>query len=748
MRAEPLKRFTAVLAAAVIVFCGCAQKPLSALSAEELQKERGAVPEIGLYNKLQDIRLITYDVIGDSPGVDPPDPSDGMDGCGFVAIPKSEWTLVLRSWNTFDISAYIPNGYITFWVKGSKGGEDFGIGIQDCNRDRHGEEKSIYVWKKVSEYAAVTSDWQKITIPLADFFDGTGLDSSCIWTVKIGRANGAVNISNLRITSPDKEPSVPSVKVNQLGYRNKGEKTAVVSGFYEDLNCSENTAFNVINAESGKSVYSGRLTLADGYDSRYSGETVYIADFTKLKTDGEYYITVDCEGIERSAKFRIGSGLYNELLCITGKYYYYQRANFALDEEHAGVYARESLHNEDFALGFLSDSSKTKDVSGGWFDAGDFGKYIDTGATSVADLLLAYISFPEAFRDGMENIPESGNGIPDILDEVKYELDYFLKMQDSDGGIYHRVHPDDGTRAIVDSFKDGDGGNIKSTGTTANACAAFALASAVYKDFDGEYAQSLKKAARGCWEYIKENPGISSTGPYSNAETEHQTFYAACALYYAEGLPEYHDYIKSNYQKYGDGFSTTQFGHSSDSMKKIAYALYLASSDCDNEIKAWIKRRYEPWKEHTLDTSGGNAWNTPLPEWGIWWGSNSHALETGMEIYLIDRYLGENTSEAEALCEKVLNFILGENPIGRCMVTGVGEKPIKRTYSGIFGTDGIEEFPAGYTSGGFNSLDASLVSRFPLKCFTDTALDWVSNENSIFYQSALIFSIALQADKG
>ncbi len=714
-----------------------------ALSEDELLADRGGTKPEENYNKLQNIELITDEVINSSINFGTPDTSQSCGEYGSVAVPSNYGVLVLRNWNTTDLSAYIENGELVFWVKGESGGEDFPIGLQDCHRDAGRADDSVRSYKNVSEYCAITTQWQEVRIPLKDFFSQeNGLDSTCIYTVCTGQTSGNVRIANVQIVSDDTESTTPQIKVNQLGYRENADKYAIVSGFYETLDCSTQTQFRLIDADTQTAVYSGHLEFVSAFDEDYSGETVYRADFSDFTTPGTYYITLNTPQSEPSVSFDIGGDIYTDLLGKASKYYYYQRANIELTEEFAGEFAREPLYPDDFSQNYLSDATKIKDVSGGWFDAGDFGKYIDPGAQTVIDLLWAYESFPDVFTDGLADIPESDNDIPDILDEIKVELDFFLKMQDEDGGFYHRVKPDDDERAIIDSFVDGDGGNVKSTGTTANAVAALSFASVIYAEFDTEYAQTLLASALAGWDYVCENPDITSTGTYGSEETLPQIFLAASYLYYATGEDEYHQYIKDNYTLHQEAaYNNYHFSHGTE----MAYIAYLASENTDAEIVEWISSNFEGWKNVMLSNANSNEWNTALPDWALWWGSSSNAHAVGMEMYLHCKYLGQDTAEAETLMEQTLSFMLGINPQGLSMVTGIGENCIERTFSGIFGEDGIAAYPVGYTSGGINKYDGGIISRFAGKCFTDTAVDWVTNENAIYYQSAMIFPIAAQA---
>lgn len=714
------------------------------MTDDELLADRGGERPPEGYNTLQDISLIGEKLSDGSFGFGQPDKEQPCYKLPSVSVPSGEGTLVIRSWNTTDLSAYIPNGKITFYAKGEAAGGSFNVAVQDCDRDRKGSDDSVTIYKSTADYGTISKKWTLIEIPLKDYFEeGNGLDPACIWTLRIGNAKGNIRIADLRITSPDKELCGDTVKVNQLGYNTEARKYALVSGFYEELSCNSKTSFSLVNAENDEVVYSGMLTLADGYDEAYSGETVYKADFSEYKKNGRYYVAVNTPEKECSAVFSIGSSVYSDKIGTLCKYYYFQRANVELAEEYAGQFAREALYTDDSDMVYLSDKSRTRDVSGGWFDAGDFGKYVDPGSVAVVDLLWAYKLFPDAFPDGASDIPESGNNIPDILDEVKVELDFILKMQDRDGGFYHRVNPDDGSRAVVDTFSKGDGGNVKAAGTSANAAAALALGYTAFRDTDPKYADKLLSAAVRGWKYAMKNPDISSSGTYGSVKTEPQIFFAACTLYYATGEERYHDYIRENYRDF-NAYDVNSFGHGADNMTKLGLAEYLACENRDDEIVEWISGKFSAWKRTMLSNAEANPWGTALPNWALWWGSDANALNTAMEMYITEYFLDGDTADSQKLASDTVNFIFGINPTGRSLVTGIGDNCITRTYSGIFGEDGIGAFPEGYTPGGINMYDGSIISRFPGKCHSDTALDWVTNENSVYYQSALIFAAAMQ----
>src|SRR5206468_2505826 len=233
------------------------------------------------------------------------------------------------------------------------------------------------------------------------------------------------------------EHSFPAIKINQVGYLPLAEKYALVSGWGEVLTADVGTAFEIRRTSDNLAAYEGELALVTDYDQGVSGEKVLKADFSSLRAPGEYYVHVNAPGMDDSPSFDIGWTTYKPLLRSAARYYYYQRQGIAIVEPYAEGFPRGLGHPGDVAAKFRS-SGVVHDVSQGWYDAGDYGKYTPFAAGVIVDLLNAYATFPLAFRDGQLNIPESGNGKPDLLDEVKWELDWLLKMQDpASGGFYH-----------------------------------------------------------------------------------------------------------------------------------------------------------------------------------------------------------------------------------------------------------------------------------------------------------------------
>ncbi len=293
------------------------------------------------------------------------------------------------------------------------------------------------------------------------------------------------------------------IKLNQLGFYPDSPKVAIVPGNYDG-------SFRVIEAETGNVVFESVLRTPALWE--FSDEMVSRADFTELSEPGLYRVVHETAG--SSYDFEIREGIFRELSKAVIKAYYFNRASTELEEEYAGIWARPMGHPDDTAFIHASAATDQRpegtEISSpkGWYDAGDYNKYAVNSGISTYTLLAAYEHFPEYYQNLELNIPESGSGIPDILDEVRWNLDWLLTVQDpNDGGVYHKLtslnfsgvvmpHEDDADRYAV----------MKSTSGTLNFAAVMATAARVYESYDPEFAAVALAAAEYAWEWAAANP--------------------------------------------------------------------------------------------------------------------------------------------------------------------------------------------------------------------------------------------------
>jgi len=362
------------------------------------------------------------------------------------------------------------------------------------------------------------------------------------------------------------------IVVDQFGYRPDSRKVAVIRdpqvGYDADESFTPGNWYAVADARTGELVFRKQISVwGDGKTDGSSGDRAWQFDFTEFTHLGSYYI-VDQELNVRSYEFVIAHNVYNEVLRQAMRSFYYQRVGFRKEEPYADKrWADEASHS-----GELQDNNcrsfydklnpdSELDVSGGWYDAGDYNKYSNWTANYVVELMMAYLERPEAWGDNY-NIPESGNGRPDILDEAIWGIDHLLRMQQADGSVLSIVGE---AGASPPSWAtDPSYYGPPNTSATLNTSAAFAIASKVYKD-QGliNYSDTLLARSLKAWEWTELHPdslfynnnndwnsvglgaGQQETNDYGRAMAKLE---AACYLFEATGDTDFRVYFDTHYQ--------------------------------------------------------------------------------------------------------------------------------------------------------------------------------------------------------
>lgn len=725
------------------------------------------------YNKLQDIYVFKDALLGTwsggdlvAPGTNVPVDNtqmfNGLPSLSYEVQGPNQWwwqsILAGRDWRTYSLEFYYPNGFLEFNVKGAVGGEQFNIALSDLEPELNPSSVSSNTVNSQG-FFTVSTDWQSVKIPLTAFVPaGQSFRFRQMRQVNLSESYSGPYakhfwINSLRFTSPNTEHSFPAIKVDQVGYLSTGRKYALVSGFGEVLNARVGTPFQVVRASDNVAVYSGTLTLVTDFD-QVSGERVLQADFTKVDRSGTYYLTVDAPGVEVSPSFKIGPSIYRPMLRDAMRMYYHQRQGIAIVEPFAEGFARGIGHPNDTAA-MLRSTGARHDVSHGWYDAGDFGKYTAFAAGVITDLLDAYSTFPFAFPDNHLNIPESGNGKPDILDEVKWELDWLTKMQDPDsGGFYHLVYPNGCPAAgpcrvedITDQrfIEDVMGGvpNVRPTASTAKAVAALARAAEAYRRYDRALSASYLSAAEKGWAYLLANPNnIPATGFNGEQSADDQErLWAAGELFRTTGRAQYNQYFLAHYQNYEANWTNVN-GNAGDVAMR-AFLAYNASPFASPAERQWFKARFLGWRATQLARTR-STWRNFQPFWGYYWGNNAVTLQTIVVLALGDMVTG-TLYDPDVLnaAREQLHYILGVNPLRHSFVSGHGADSVQTLFSQLYGGYGLLGPPPGYLPGGPDIYDSPLYSQFAAKCYSDTNTDWPPSEPAIYYNAYLVFTTAL-----
>lgn len=278
------------------------------------------------------------------------------------------------------------------------------------------------------------------------------------------------------------------------------------------------TDFTIKNVATGDVAYNGTVSEVRTYQA--SSEYTVIAAFTGLRTPGSYRLFA---GNDSSYSFTIKTNLYSDVLKQSIRSFYYQRCSYTLEPQYAVEWERSAGHPDSLleVIGVDTGVVRSVNVSGGWYDAGDFGKYVVNAGITCGTLLGLYELCPDIVGDDL-NIPESNNGKSDLLDEVKYELDWMIRMQDTDGGVF-KVGPIKWPGAIMPSKDLGKRYVIgKSTTSTLNFAAVMAMAARIYKQYDEVFAAQCLSSAENAWKWACENRSVTypldtrGTGPYDD----------------------------------------------------------------------------------------------------------------------------------------------------------------------------------------------------------------------------------------
>lgn len=318
--------------------------------------------------------------------------------------------------------------------------------------------------------------------------------------------------------------SLPNILVDQVGYAQESNKIAVIRGELPP------DTFTIMEADTGQVVYTGQI-VQKGYDEE-TGVYISYGNFTDFTTPGKYYIQAAMIG--QSYPFEIAENPYEDLFQVALKQYYYNRCGLTLSSELAGEAAHNACHAREAQM--KEDASVKLDVTGGWHMDESGTRDVAKGCQTVNSLLLAYELYSGAFGDE-GGIPESGNEIPDILDEVKYEIDWLLKMQDStSGAVYASVSSVDNKATDYILYIDGI-----TMDATIQFAATMAKFSYLYQNYDREFATQCLKASDRAYRYAQKYLGDVSREEY---------FYASTELYRATGASGYHTVIKNYLTQY------------------------------------------------------------------------------------------------------------------------------------------------------------------------------------------------------
>lgn len=505
-----------------------------------------------------------------------------------------------------------------------------------------------------------------------------------------------------------------NIQINQLGYTRQMKKRALLRGELGER-------MQVLN-EAGQPV----LTLPVPPErTMIWGDAVAEVDFSALTEPGIY--TLRC-GAEHSWPFRVADAPYQRCLNALVDMFYYQRCGD--DLEGIEPFSHLACHT---GMARVYGTEERLDVTGGWHDAGDYGRYIVPAAKAVADLLLAWQWNPGAFAS-----PER-TALPE---EVRWELEWMLRMQRADGGVYHKVScarfcgmimPQEEREELIVS--------PVSTAATGDFAACMAMASRVYAGRDAAFSRRLLDAAQRAWAFLEvtgpmlfQNPEGITTGCYGDRSDADERLWAhvELALTCGEGK-----YLAAARQALADvPRRQVRLGWGDVSGYAAVEGLRLPD-ELSQRCRAWVLGAAEGLL--TRINAYGITMTDQLP-----WGSNMIVANDGMVLCQAWLLTGEDRYRVGA--EKQLHYLLGVNPVGYCYVSGFGARPVAHPHhrpSAALGVCQPGMLSGGAASGLQDACARALLLQQPAgKCFVDRTESYSTNEICIYWNSPLVALMA------
>ncbi|MFJ1647580.1 glycoside hydrolase family 9 protein [Streptomyces sp. NPDC088258] len=562
-----------------------------------------------------------------------------------------------------------------------------------------------------------------------------------------------------------------AVRANQLGYLPDGPKRATV--------VSTDTAplpWQLKNA-AGAVVASG-ATVVHGADAA-SGESTHRADFTSYRGAGSGY-TVVVEG-RSSHPFSIAAGLYAGLRSDVMSFFYQQRSGIPIEASLAGAaYARPAGH-----LGVAPNKGDTvvpcqsgvcdysRDVRGGWYDAGDHGKYVVNGGVSTWLLVNSFErakakGTDAALGDSTLRIPERGNGVPDVLDEARWELEFLMRMQvprgkPLAGTAFHKMHDANWTALPTRPERDAEQRELHrpSTAATLNLAATAAQCARVYARYDAAFAARCLDSARRAWTAAKANPGLIATdadgtggGAYADPTVGDDFYWAAAELYATTGESAYREAVTTSPWHTSTGAFPAAGFNWAETAALGRLTLATVPTGLPAADTARLRTSVTTAADGYLNAMSGQGYAVPLPAAAYVWGSNGQVGNNAVVMATAYGLTGQQRYRAGAV--ESLDYLLGRNALGQSYISGYGVLSSHNQHHRFWAHQAdatLPTPPAGSLAGGPNSglQDPVAAERLPgcapAACYIDDIESYSTNEVAINWNAPLAWLTQFAAER-
>ena len=590
-------------------------------------------------------------------------------------------------------------------------------------------------------------------------------------------ADNTVCLDNISLVGgvlpPGGQQPVSGIQVNQESY---------VPGLPKQATLVSDSATPLpwtLKNSAGNAVATGQ-TRPRGADAA-SGANVHEIDFSAYDTAGTgYTLSV---GTETSFPFDISADGLKKLRYDSLAFFYHQRSGIAIDARYAGAaYARPAGHvnvapnqgDDNVPCRADLNCDYTLDVRGGWYDAGDHGKYVVNGGIAAWELLDEYeravrMGDASALGDGKLAIPEQGNGVPDILDEARWEVGFLLEMQVPDGKpnagmVHHKVHDAQWTGLPLRPDQDSQPRRLSppSTAATLNMAAVAAQASRLWRTIDPAYSAKLLTAAEKAYAAAKANPNMladpndgTGGGTYSDNNVTDEFYWAAAELYTTTGKSAYRNDVTGSSFYRGVSFNTHGFDWgSTGALGDITLA--LVPNDLPAADVAAIKTAITTTADSHLAQMSSMGYPAPYrtADGTYEWGSNGLVANNGVVLALAYDFTKQEKYRVGAF--QAMDYLLGRNPANYSYVSGHGDQPVRNVHHRFWAHEldpALPTAPPGALSGGPNSgLQDPTAARLltgckPQRCFVDDIQAYSVNEVAVNWNSALAWLANWTAEK-
>ncbi|MDZ7718805.1 MAG: glycoside hydrolase family 9 protein [Balneolaceae bacterium] len=558
----------------------------------------------------------------------------------------------------------------------------------------------------------------------------------------------------------DAQRLTDAIKLNQIGFYPESQKIAVVPD-------SVSGSFYVVSPDFSDTLLTG--ILSDISEAPNSEEQVRTADFSEVNQAGHYVLWIP--GLGHSYPFSISDDVYEEAAKAALKGFYFQRASTAIPYEYGGKWARPAGHSDNEVIIHPSAASDQRPAGStisapkGWYDAGDYNKYAVNSGISTATLLSLYEDFPEYMNSFEIDIPESENGLPDILDEALWNLRWYMKMQDpSDGGVYHKLTSPNFSGQVM-PVEDTDDRYVvqKSVTGTLNFAAVMAQAARVFRGYQNEapaFADSAVIASLNAWLWARQNqdafynqgelneefdPDIT-TGAYGDGDATDEFIWAATELFATTKNSLFYNAI--------DLFPSDQVTVPSwANVRSLAYyTMARLSEDLSESAPEDITKAEQmivAMADSLINSGNETGYGTIMDRSAdnYIWGSSSVAANQG--IALIQAYLITENDKYIDYALSNLDYLFGRNATGYSFLTGYGSKTPMNIHHRPSGAHIIPEPVPGLLAGGPNAGQqdgCEYPSDLPALSYVDDYCSYASNEIAINWNAPMVYlSAALEA---